>query len=152
MPVQITEEMRDVFRNMKDGFTIGNEGEATTLTIDGGFVDEAIEKIIKIHETNKQKIEFFQPNLAILQQAVAVAITGLYAYYPEDVLRTFNISELQSVVDITEPLRHQHHQVEDIYKRAWDILNTPPRTKDSQTAKIAIGNFSQANDGDSGKR
>ena len=61
---------------------------------------------------------------AFFRQVLSVAIAGLYAHYKDDVLRVFTLDDLQKVVDLAEPLQLQ--QVEDIYKRAWEMLTTPP--------------------------
>jgi hypothetical protein len=63
-------------------------------------------------------------DLRFLKQVVAVAIAGLFEHYKDDVLRVFTLDELQAVVDLSDALRPQ--QVEDIYKRAWEMLTTPP--------------------------
>jgi len=62
-------------------------------------------------------------DLRFLKQVVAVAIAGLFEHYKDDVLRVFTLDELQAVVDLSDALRPQ--QVEDIYKRAWEMLTTP---------------------------
>jgi hypothetical protein len=65
-----------------------------------------------------------EPDVAFLRQVLSVAIAGLYEHYKDDVLRVFTLDELQAVVDLSDALRPQ--QVEDIYKRAWEMLTTPP--------------------------
>lgn len=61
-----------------------------------------------------------QIDVHFLRQVIAVAIGGLYEHYKDDVLQVFTLDELQAVVDLSESLRPQ--QVENIYKRAWDML------------------------------
>jgi hypothetical protein len=64
-------------------------------------------------------------DVGFLRQVLSVAIAGLYEHYKNDVLRAFTLDELQTVVDLSEPLRHQH--VEDIYKQAWAMLAAAPQ-------------------------
>lgn len=59
-------------------------------------------------------------DVAFLKQVLSVAICGLYEHFKDDVLRVFTLDELQTVVDLSDPLRPQ--KVEDIYKRAWVML------------------------------
>jgi hypothetical protein len=59
-------------------------------------------------------------DLKFMRQVLSVSIAGLYEYYKDDVLRVFSVDDLQNVLDLSEPLRPQ--QVEDIYRRAWDML------------------------------
>jgi len=59
-------------------------------------------------------------DLSVLRDAVMVAITNLYATDPDDVLRVFSVRELQYVSAVSEHLRPE--QVEDIYRKAFDVL------------------------------
>ena len=63
-------------------------------------------------------------DLQFLRQVVGVAIAGLFEHYKEDVARVFDTSTLQDVAEETMNLGDQ--RVEEIYKRAWDMLNTAP--------------------------
>jgi hypothetical protein len=69
-------------------------------------------------------------NVKFMRQVLSVAIAVLYEHYKDDVLRVFTLDDLQTVIDLSDSLRPQ--QVEDIYKRAWDILEVatlPQRTE-----------------------
>jgi hypothetical protein len=69
-------------------------------------------------------------NVQFMRQVLSVAIAVLYEHYKDDVLRVFTLDDLQTVIDLSDSLRPQ--QVEDIYKRAWDILEVatlPQRTE-----------------------
>jgi hypothetical protein len=63
-------------------------------------------------------------DLQFLKQVVGVAIAGLFEHYKKDVARVFDTSTLQDVAEETMNLGDQ--RVEEIYKRAWDMLNTTP--------------------------
>ena len=85
-------------------------------------------------------------DVAFLRQVLSVAIAGLYAHYKDDVLRVFTLDDLQKVVDLSEPLQSQ--QVEDIYKRAWEMLATPPaaqpateESSETQTASAYVKTY-----------
>ena len=69
-------------------------------------------------------------NVQFMRQVLSVAIAGLYENYKDDVLRVFTLDELQAVVDLSESLRPQ--QVENIYKRAWDMLAEQPEQEPFQ--------------------
>jgi len=66
-------------------------------------------------------------HLPFFRQVVAAAIAGLYYYEKEYVVRAFDPTTLQDVLETCEPLSDQ--RVEDIYKRAWGILSTSPATQ-----------------------
>jgi hypothetical protein len=61
-------------------------------------------------------------DLRFLKQVVGVAIAGLFEHYKEDVARVFDTSTLQDVVEETAHLGNP--RVEEIYKRAWEMLAT----------------------------
>ncbi len=111
--IKVTDGMRELLQKYSAGFL---------------SEDAVVMQIIELHEQSKPNSEPARENLLseqhslYLKQAIAVAICGLYESYPEDVLQTFNISELQNVVDVSEPLRNQDETIEYIYKRAWDFL------------------------------
>jgi len=69
-------------------------------------------------------------DLQFLKQVLSVAIAGLYEHYKQDVVSTFSLDELSEVVDLSEGLQPQ--RVEDIYKRAWEMLATPPASQPAQ--------------------
>ena len=60
-----------------------------------------------------------------MKKVLSVAIAGLFEHYKDDVLRVFSLDDLHTVVDLSESLRLK--QVEDIYRRAWDILAAAPQ-------------------------
>ena len=63
-----------------------------------------------------------------MRAVVAVAVTMLYDTHPEDVLRVFDLCELEKISIITMLLGSQ--QVEDIYRSAWDQLTAAPGPDD----------------------
>ena len=63
-----------------------------------------------------------------MRAVVAVAVTMLYDTHPEDVLRVFDLCELEKISIITMLLGSQ--QVEDIYRGAWDQLTAAPGPDD----------------------
>jgi hypothetical protein len=89
--------------------------------------DDAIDAIRKALSAPVQ-----EHDVAFLRQVLSVAIAGLYQHYKDDVLRVFTLDDLQTVVDLADPLQSQ--QVEDIYKRAWEMLATPP----AQPAPVSL--------------
>ena len=76
------------------------------------------------------------PNVEFMRQVLSVAIAGLYEHYKDDVLRVFTLDELQTVIDLSESFRLQ--QVEDIYKRAWDMLaaSAPPQRTEQEPVRV----------------
>ena len=68
-----------------------------------------------------------------MRAVVAVAVTMLYDTHPEDVLRVFDLCELEKISSITMLLGSQ--QVEDIYRRAWDHLTAPPLASEAKEPK-----------------
>jgi hypothetical protein len=96
--------------------------------------DEIIDMAIKGHASTRDAIRWAmnqahaEPvqkiDVSFFRQVLSVAIAGLYAHYKDDVLRVFTLDDLQKVVDLADPL--QSEQVEDIYKRAWEMLFTLP--------------------------
>jgi hypothetical protein len=75
-------------------------------------------------------------DLKFLKQIVGVAIAGLFEHYKEDVARVFDAATLQDVADETMHLGDQ--RVEDIYKRAWDMLATLPAAPVPLTDGVTI--------------
>lgn len=66
-------------------------------------------------------------DMRFLKQVVGVAIAGLFEHYKNDVERAFDTATLREVAAATSSLVDQ--RVEDIYKRAWEMLSiTPPRS------------------------
>ena len=65
-----------------------------------------------------------------MRKVVAVAVTMLFDGYKEDVMRVFSTGELSEFVTITAAMRVD--QVEDIYRRAWDLLSLPARASHGQ--------------------
>ena len=63
-----------------------------------------------------------------MRAVVAGAVTMLYDTHPEDVLRVFDLCELEKISIITMLLGSQ--QVEDIYRSAWDHLTAAPGPDD----------------------
>ena len=68
-----------------------------------------------------------------MRAVVAVAVTMLYDTHPEDVLRVFDLCELEKISIITVLLGSQ--QVEDIYRSAWDHLTAPPIASEAKEPK-----------------
>ena len=68
-----------------------------------------------------------------MRAVVAVAVTMLYDAYPEDVLRVFDLCELEKISSIAVLLGSQ--QVEDIYRRACDHLTAPPIASEAKEPK-----------------
>ena len=68
-----------------------------------------------------------------MRAVVAVAVTMLYDAYPEDVLRVFDLCELEKISSIAMLLGSQ--QVEDIYRRAWGHLTAPPLASEAKEPK-----------------
>ena len=68
-----------------------------------------------------------------MRTVVAVAVIMLYDTHPEDVLRVFDLCELEKISSITGLLGSQ--QVEDIYRRAWDHLTAPPLASEAKEPK-----------------
>ena len=66
-----------------------------------------------------------------MRAVVAVAVTMLYDTHPEDVLRVFDLCELEKISIITMLLGSQ--QVEDIYRSAWDQLTAAPGPADGES-------------------
>ena len=66
-----------------------------------------------------------------MRAVVAVAVTMLYDAYPEDVLRVFDLCELEKISIITMLLGSQ--QVEDIYRSAWDQLTAAHGPADGES-------------------
>ena len=66
-----------------------------------------------------------------MRAVVAVAVTMLYDTHPEDVLRVFDLCELEKISIITMLLGSQ--QVEDIYRSAWDHLTAAPGPADGES-------------------
>ena len=73
----------------------------------------------------------FRDGVASVRAVVAVAVTMLYETHPEDVLRVFDLCELEKISSITELLGSQ--QVEDIYRSAWDHLTAAPGPADGES-------------------
>ena len=88
--------------------------------------------IKKLKEDNKKLKD---ANFA-LKQATAIAVIQLYEYYKEDVIKTFSISELQRILEFTEPLKIKQMTVENIYKSALTI------SEQNQTSGFKIMNES----------
>lgn len=65
-----------------------------------------------------------------MRKVVAVAVTMLFDGHKEDVMRVFSTGELSEFVTITAAMRGE--QVEDIYRRAWDLLSLPARASHGQ--------------------
>jgi len=61
-------------------------------------------------------------DVSFLRQTVGVAIAGLFEHYQKDVEQAFDMKTLEDVVEDTFALAG--HRVEDIYKKAWDMLTT----------------------------
>ena len=68
-----------------------------------------------------------------MRAVVAVAVTMLYDTHPEDVLRVFDLCELEKISIITMLLGSQ--QVEDIYRSAWDHLTAAPLASEAKEPK-----------------
>ena len=68
-----------------------------------------------------------------MRTVVAVAVTMLYDTHPEDVLRVFDLCELEKISIITVPLGSQ--RVEDIYRSAWDHLTAQPLASEAKEPK-----------------
>jgi hypothetical protein len=108
------------------------------------------EAITAIKEALAQTEQEPVANIQFMRQVLSVAIAGLYEHYKDDVLRVFTLDELQTVIDLSESFRLQ--QVEDIYKRAWDMLAStiPPQrtwvglTNDELTDLFYNTNLGQA--------
>ena len=66
-----------------------------------------------------------------MRAVVAVAVTMLYDTHPEDVLRVFDLCELEKISIITMLLGSQ--QVEDIYRSAWDHLTAATGPTDGES-------------------
>lgn len=95
--------------------------------VNGVVIREGLTTLLKnsdIKSTDHRLYTAPQPavDLQFLRQVVAAGIAILFEHYKEDVVRTFNSDDLETVVEITEPLKDQ--RAEDFYKRAWDMLNT----------------------------
>ena len=67
-----------------------------------------------------------------MRAVVAVAVTMLYDTHPEDVLRVFDLCELEKISTITMLLGSQ--QVEDIYRSAWDHITAAPGPADGESS------------------
>lgn len=65
-----------------------------------------------------------------MRKVVAVAVTVLFDGYKEDVTRVFSTGELSEFVTITAAMGGE--RVEDIYRRAWDLLSLPVRASHGQ--------------------
>lgn len=65
-----------------------------------------------------------------MRKVVAVAVTMLFDGYKEDVTRVFSTGELSEFATITAAMGGE--QVEDIYRRAWDLLSLPARASHGQ--------------------
>ena len=66
-----------------------------------------------------------------MRAVVAVAVTMLYDTHPEDVLRVFDLCELEKISIITVLLGSQ--RVEDIYRSAWDHLTAATGPADGES-------------------
>ena len=71
-----------------------------------------------------------------MRKVVAVAVTMLFDGYKEDVMRVFSTGELSEFVTITAAMRVE--KVEDIYRRAWDLLSLPASASHGQAPAQAI--------------
>lgn len=58
---------------------------------------------------------------SLLREVVAVAVTQLFDTHRTDVEATFSLAELQSMVELTEPLMEANTRVEAIYRKAFDF-------------------------------
>lgn len=96
-------------------------GNSTNFALQGKAYDLAVEALAEQPAQTEQQGQAI--DVAFLRQVLSVAIAGLYEHYKDDVLRVFTLGELQTVADLSESLQPQ--QVEDIYKRAWDMLTGP---------------------------
>jgi len=70
-----------------------------------------------------------------MRKVVAVAVAMLFDGYKEDVMRVFSTGELSEFVTITAAMRVE--KVEDIYRRAWDLLSLPIRASHRQAPAAA---------------
>ncbi len=81
-----------------------------------------------------------------MRKVVAVAVTMLFDGYKEDVTRVFSPGELSEFVTITAAMGGE--RVEDIYRRAWDLLSLPDRASHgqapAQAAPAAVAGPSEA--------
>jgi len=59
-------------------------------------------------------------DITFMRQVVGIAICGLFEHYKEDVVKVFDLDTLQDVTELTKDFGDQ--RVEDIYKRAWEML------------------------------
>ena len=79
-----------------------------------------------------------------MRQVLSVAIAGLHQHYKDDVLRVFTLDDLQTVVDLSEPLQSQN--VEDIYKRAWAMLAAAPQPAQQEPVAWRAPNWGHSDD------
>lgn len=103
------------------------------------YAEQAVREALAEQPAQQEPVAI--PDVEFMRQVLSVAIAGLYEHYKDDVLRVFSLNDLQNVVDLSESLGSQ--QVEDIYRRAWDMLATPHPAQQQQElekAKAAIYN------------
>lgn len=89
------------------GDIASNNGTETPL--DDDQIDALCERINGIDDT--------------LREAVALAITMLYHTHRADTLAAFTKQELADVVAVGDPLVEKNIALEDVYRRAWNVLS-----------------------------
>ena len=125
------------FRDGVASVSVGSEPEAWMARLPSGsevfartrdFYPDAAP--VYTHPSPPEGMAGWRPT-SEMRAVVAVAVTMLYDTHPEDVLRVFDLCELEKISIITMLLGSQ--QVEDIYRSAWDHLTAAPGPADGES-------------------